>query len=98
TSDLHTELDCTKEKRESYIIKKEKEYATLWNDWYKKCEECKYDKNSYDKAYNDMQNQIEQLQAQLGDLKGKSTNTQCESNILDHLSQKLEDENVSLEF
>ncbi|GKB19446.1 hypothetical protein Tco_0853369 [Tanacetum coccineum] len=98
TFDLHTKLDCTKEKLESCIIKKEKEYATLWNDWYKKYKECKYDKISYDKAYNDMQNQIELLQAQLGDLKGKSINTQYASNSLDHLSQKLEDENGSLEF
>ncbi|GJZ03833.1 hypothetical protein Tco_0537108 [Tanacetum coccineum] len=36
--------------------------------------------------------------AQLGDLKGKSSDTQCASNTLDPLSQKLEDENVSLEF
>ncbi|GJR09449.1 hypothetical protein Tco_0792101 [Tanacetum coccineum] len=35
TSDLHIELDRTKEKLESCIIKTEKEYATLWNDWYK---------------------------------------------------------------
>ncbi|GKA16769.1 retrovirus-related pol polyprotein from transposon TNT 1-94 [Tanacetum coccineum] len=48
--------------------------------------------------YNDMQHQIELLQAQLGDLKGKSMNTQCPSNTLDSLSQKLDDENVSLEF
>ncbi|GJQ92308.1 hypothetical protein Tco_0003447 [Tanacetum coccineum] len=98
TFDLQTELNRTKEKLESCIIKKEKEYATLWNDWYKKYEECKYDKILYDKAYNDMQNQIEWLQAQLGDLKGKSINTKRASNTLDHLSQKLEDENVSLEF
>ncbi|GJT38699.1 hypothetical protein Tco_0938564 [Tanacetum coccineum] len=64
----------------------------------KKCVECKYDKISYDISYNDMQHQIKRLQAQLGDLKGKSSNTQCASNTLDHLSQKLEDENVSLEF
>nr|GEU35677.1 hypothetical protein [Tanacetum cinerariifolium] len=76
----------------------EKEYATLWNNWYKKCEECKYDKISYYKAYNDMQTKIERLQAQLGDLKGKSNDTQCASNTLDLLSQKLEDKNVSLEF
>nr|GEV18176.1 retrovirus-related Pol polyprotein from transposon TNT 1-94 [Tanacetum cinerariifolium] len=49
----------------------ENEYAKLWNDWYKKCEECKFDKISNDKAYNDMQQKIEGLQAQLGDLKGK---------------------------
>ncbi|GKE60467.1 hypothetical protein Tco_1510834, partial [Tanacetum coccineum] len=48
--------------------------------------------------YNDMQNQIERLQAQLGDLKGKSMDTQCASDTLDPSSQKLEDENVSLEF
>ncbi|GKA95967.1 retrovirus-related pol polyprotein from transposon TNT 1-94 [Tanacetum coccineum] len=76
----------------------ETEYAKLWNDWYKKCEECKYDKISYDKAYNNMQHQIKQLQAQLGDLKGKSMDTQCASDTLDHFSQKLKDENVSLEF
>ncbi|GJY37979.1 hypothetical protein Tco_0424343 [Tanacetum coccineum] len=41
---------------------------------------------------------IERLQAQLGDLKGKSTDTPCVSNTLDPLSQKLENENVELEF
>ncbi|GKF10114.1 hypothetical protein Tco_0048040 [Tanacetum coccineum] len=40
-----------------------------------KCEECKYDKISYDKAYNDMQQKIERFQAQLGDHKGKSKDT-----------------------
>nr|GEX71359.1 retrovirus-related Pol polyprotein from transposon TNT 1-94 [Tanacetum cinerariifolium] len=98
TSNLHTEFDRTKEILQSCIIKKEKEYATLWNDRYKKCKECKYDKISYDKAYNDMQNKIKRLQAQLGDLKGISSNTQCSSNTIDHLSQKVEDENASLEF
>nr|GEV37868.1 reverse transcriptase [Tanacetum cinerariifolium] len=39
------------------------------NDWYKKCDECTYDKISYDKAYKDMQQKIERLQVQLGDLK-----------------------------
>ncbi|GJY52676.1 hypothetical protein Tco_0443523 [Tanacetum coccineum] len=42
TSNLQTELDRTKERFENYIIKKENEYAKVWNDWYKKCEECKY--------------------------------------------------------
>ncbi|GJX20331.1 hypothetical protein Tco_0223008 [Tanacetum coccineum] len=63
TSNLQTELDRTKEKLENCIIKKEKEYVVLWNNWYTKCEECKYDKISYDKAYNDMQQKIERLQA-----------------------------------
>ncbi|GJT50538.1 retrovirus-related pol polyprotein from transposon TNT 1-94 [Tanacetum coccineum] len=98
TSNLQTELDRTKEHFENCIIKKENEYAKLWNDWYKKCEECKYDKISYDKAYNDMQQKIERLQAQLGDQKGKSKDTPCVSNTLDPLSQKLENENVELEF
>ncbi|GJW57529.1 hypothetical protein Tco_0104260 [Tanacetum coccineum] len=61
-------------------------------------EECKYDKIAYNKAYNNMKKQTERLQAQLGDLKGQSMNTSCESNTLDPLSQKLDDENVSLEF
>nr|GEU85413.1 putative ribonuclease H-like domain-containing protein [Tanacetum cinerariifolium] len=71
-SNLQTKLERTKERFENCIIKKQNEYAKLWNDWYKKCEECKFDKISYDKAYNDMQQKIERLQAQLGDLKGKS--------------------------
>ncbi|GJY48002.1 hypothetical protein Tco_0437958 [Tanacetum coccineum] len=98
TSNLQTEFDRMKEKLKTCIIKKEKEYVVVWNNWYKKCEECKYDKISYDKAYNDMQNQIDRLQAQLGAIKGKSSNIQSASNTLDPLSQKLEDENVSLEF
>ncbi|GKB51208.1 hypothetical protein Tco_0901961 [Tanacetum coccineum] len=98
TSDLQTELDRAKEQFENCILKKENEYAKLWNDWYKKCEECKYEKISYDKAYNDMQEKIERLQAQLGDLKGKSKDTPCVSDTLGPLSQKLENENMELEF
>nr|GEU52228.1 integrase, catalytic region, zinc finger, CCHC-type, peptidase aspartic, catalytic [Tanacetum cinerariifolium] len=70
-SNLQTKLERMKERFENYIIKKENEYAKLWNDWYKKCEECKYDKISYDEAYNDMQQKIKRLQAQLGVQKGK---------------------------
>nr|GFC76377.1 hypothetical protein [Tanacetum cinerariifolium] len=95
TSDLQTELERT---FENCIIKKETEYAKLWNDWYKKCNECKYEKISYDKVYKDMQQKIERLQAQLGDLKGKCKDTSCVSDILNPLSQKLENENVELEF
>nr|GEY66152.1 hypothetical protein [Tanacetum cinerariifolium] len=98
TSNLQTELDRTKEKLEYCIIKKEKEYVVLWNNWYTKCEECKYDKISYDKAYKDMQQKIKRLKAYLGDLKGKHEDTLCESNIIDTLSQKLENVNVELEF
>nr|GFA17906.1 integrase, catalytic region, zinc finger, CCHC-type, peptidase aspartic, catalytic [Tanacetum cinerariifolium] len=98
TSSLQTELECTKEWFENCIIKKENEYAKLWDDWFKKCEECKFNKISYDKAYNDMQQKIERLQAQLGDLKGKSKDTSCVSDTLTPLSQNLEDENVELEF
>nr|GFB38008.1 hypothetical protein [Tanacetum cinerariifolium] len=98
TSDLQTELERTKERFENCIIKKETEYAKLWNDWYKKCDECKYDKISYDKAYKDMQQKIERLQAQLRDLKGKNTNNACVSNTLNPLSQKLKNANVELEF
>ncbi|GJU24827.1 hypothetical protein Tco_1163448 [Tanacetum coccineum] len=95
---LQTGLDHMKEKLETCMIKKEKEYAVLWNNWYKKCEECKYDMTSYDKAYNNMQKKIERLQSQLGDLKGKSQDTPCVSDTLDPLSHKLEDEIASLEF
>ncbi|GKB84906.1 hypothetical protein Tco_0957178 [Tanacetum coccineum] len=98
TSNLQTELECTKEHFENCIIKKENEYAKLWNDWYKKCEECKYDKISYDKAYNDIQQKIKRLQAQLGDQKGISKDTPYVSNTLDPLPQKLENENVEFEF
>nr|GEZ75647.1 hypothetical protein [Tanacetum cinerariifolium] len=73
-------------------------YVILWNNWYTKCEECKYDKISYDKAYNDMQQKVKRLQAQLRDLKGKSSNTPSASNTLDLLNQKLESKIVELEF
>nr|GEW97153.1 hypothetical protein [Tanacetum cinerariifolium] len=98
TSNLQTELERTKEHFENCIIKNENEYAKLWNDWYKKCDECKYDKISYDKAYKDMQQKIKRFQAQLGDLKGKSKDTSCVSDTLNPLSQKLKNENVELEF
>ncbi|GJT07832.1 hypothetical protein Tco_0842294 [Tanacetum coccineum] len=75
-------LDRTKEKLENCIIKKEKEYAVLWNNWYTKCEECKYDKISYDKAYNDMQQKIERLQAQLSD-----ENVSLESQVLNYAKE-----------
>nr|GEW05237.1 hypothetical protein [Tanacetum cinerariifolium] len=45
--------------------------------------------------YTDLQTKLD---PQLGDLKGKGSDTQCASNTLDPLSRKLEDENVSLEF
>nr|GEU80280.1 copia protein [Tanacetum cinerariifolium] len=76
----------------------ETEYAKLWNDWYKKYDECKYDKLSYDKAYKDMQQKIKRLQVQLRDLKGKSKDTSSVSDTQNPLSQKLENENVELEF
>nr|GFA57220.1 hypothetical protein [Tanacetum cinerariifolium] len=98
TSDLQTELERTKERFENCIIKKETEYAKLWNDWYKKCDECKYDKISYDKSYKDMQQKIERLQAQLRDLKCKCKYTSCVSDTQNQLSQKLENANVELEF
>nr|GEZ81865.1 hypothetical protein [Tanacetum cinerariifolium] len=98
TSDLQTELERTKERFENCIIKKESEYSKLWNDWYKKCDECKYDQISYDKAYKDMQQKIELLQAQLGDLKGNCKGTSCVPDTQNPLSQKLENENVELEF
>nr|GEV59643.1 retrovirus-related Pol polyprotein from transposon TNT 1-94 [Tanacetum cinerariifolium] len=61
-------------------------------------DQCKFDKISYDKAYHDMHQKIERLQAQLGDLKGKNKDNSCVSDTLTPLSQKLENENVELEF
>nr|GFC73790.1 hypothetical protein [Tanacetum cinerariifolium] len=56
------------------------------------------DKISYDKAYNDMQQKVERLQAQLRDLKGKSSDTPSASNTLDSLNQKLKSKIIELEF
>nr|GEZ97314.1 hypothetical protein [Tanacetum cinerariifolium] len=58
----------------------------------------KYDKISYDKAYKDMQQKIKRLQAQLGALKGKCTDTSCVSDTQNQVFQKLENANVELEF
>ncbi|GKC73447.1 hypothetical protein Tco_1119330, partial [Tanacetum coccineum] len=55
-------------------------------------------KERFENSYNDMKQKIERLQAQLGDQKGKSKDTPCVSNTLDPLFQKLENENVELEF
>ncbi|GJW34963.1 MAK10-like protein [Tanacetum coccineum] len=44
--------------------------------------------------YNDMQQKIKRLQAQLGDIKGKCKDTPCVSDTRDLLSQKLENENL----
>nr|GEV79054.1 hypothetical protein [Tanacetum cinerariifolium] len=96
--DLQTKLDRTKQKLETCIIKKEKEYATLWNNWYKNVRNANMIKIRMIKPIMTCKPKIERLQAQLGDLKGKSSDTQCVSNTLDSLSQKVEDENVSLEF
>nr|GEW38789.1 hypothetical protein [Tanacetum cinerariifolium] len=97
TSNLQTELEHTKERFKNCIIKKEMNMLNLGMIG-KKYEECKYEKNSYDKAYNDMQQKFERLQAQLGDLKGKSKDTSCVSDTLNPLPQKLKNENVEIEF
>ncbi|GKA30776.1 hypothetical protein Tco_0717081 [Tanacetum coccineum] len=55
-------------------------------------------KERFGNSYNDMQQKIERLQAQLGDLRGKSKDTSCVSDTLDPLPQKLENKNVELEF
>nr|GEU64100.1 integrase, catalytic region, zinc finger, CCHC-type, peptidase aspartic, catalytic [Tanacetum cinerariifolium] len=52
----------------------------------------------FENSYKDIQQKIERLRAQLGDLKGKSKDTSGVSDTLNHLSQKLENENVELEF
>ncbi|GJT86795.1 retrovirus-related pol polyprotein from transposon TNT 1-94 [Tanacetum coccineum] len=56
--------------------------------------ELEHTKEQFENSYNDMQQKIERLQAQLGDLKGKSYDTQCASNTLDLVSQKLKDKNL----
>ncbi|GJZ26190.1 hypothetical protein Tco_0570443 [Tanacetum coccineum] len=95
-TDLQTELDRTKEKLENCIIKKEKEYAVLWNNWYTKCKECKYDKISYDKAYNDMQQKIERLQAQLGDLKVTSNHDVCVLNYVNDMNSRADNQSANV--
>nr|GFB96432.1 hypothetical protein [Tanacetum cinerariifolium] len=47
-------------------------FVDVPSDLQTELDQCKYDKLSYDKAYNDMQQKVEQLQAQLKDLKGTS--------------------------
>nr|GFA96877.1 hypothetical protein [Tanacetum cinerariifolium] len=91
-------LNVRKNALKTVSLKKETEYAKLWNDWYKKCDEYKYDKISYDKAYKDMQQKIERFQAQLGDLKGKCKDTSCVSDTQNQVFQKLENANVELEL
>nr|GEV16935.1 Gag-Pol polyprotein [Tanacetum cinerariifolium] len=91
-------LDDTTPSVAQKFLNEEKEYVVLWNNWYTKCEECKYDKISYDKAYNDIQQKVERLQARLRVLKGKSSDTPSALNTFDPLNQKLESKIVELEF
>nr|GEX93741.1 hypothetical protein [Tanacetum cinerariifolium] len=94
---LSNEVDASLAKHTTLELEIERLLKAV-NDWYKKCDECQYDKISYDKAYKDIHQKIERLQAQLGDLKGKSKDTSSVSNTHNPLSQKLENENVELEF
>ncbi|GJU62739.1 hypothetical protein Tco_1244574 [Tanacetum coccineum] len=101
-ADLTTELARYNNQEKCFEISQEK---------YDKLERC-YQKSVYQEqcltkkinalhlssAYNDMQQKIERLQAQLGDQKGKSKDTPCVSDTFDPLSRKLENENVELEF
>nr|GEW34585.1 putative reverse transcriptase domain-containing protein [Tanacetum cinerariifolium] len=101
-AELTTELARFKNQEKCFEISQEK---------HNKLERC-YQKSVYQEqclskkinalhlsfTYNDMQQKIEQLQAQLGDLKGKSKDTSCVSDTLNLLSQKLENKNVELEF
>ncbi|GJY48172.1 hypothetical protein Tco_0438128 [Tanacetum coccineum] len=93
TSCVSNTLDPLSQKLENENVELEFQYTDLQTE----LDQCKHDKILYDKSYNDMQQKIERLQAQLGDLKGKISDTQCASNTLDLVSQKLKDENVSLE-
>ncbi|GJT41933.1 hypothetical protein Tco_0941798 [Tanacetum coccineum] len=95
-TNLQTELDRTKQKLETCIIKKEKEYATLWNNWYKKYKECKYDKILYDKAYNDMQTKIERFQAQLGDLKVTTNHDVCVLNYVNDMNSYADNQSANV--
>ncbi|GJV00169.1 gag-pol polyprotein [Tanacetum coccineum] len=53
----------------------------------------------FESLYNNLVIEVEKVnKAQLGDLKGQSLNTPCASDTLVPLSQKVDDENVSLEF
>nr|GEW30981.1 integrase, catalytic region, zinc finger, CCHC-type, peptidase aspartic, catalytic [Tanacetum cinerariifolium] len=73
-------------------------FVDVPSDFRTELDQCKYDNISYDKAYNDMQQKVERLQAQLRDLKGKSSDTPSASNTLDPLNQKLESKIIELEF
>ncbi|GJY65554.1 hypothetical protein Tco_0467792 [Tanacetum coccineum] len=84
---LQTELDRTKEKLETCIIKKEKEYVVLWNNWYKNVKNVNMTRFRTIKPI-----MICNIKSNTLNLKGTSRNTQCVSNTLDPLSQKLDDE------
>nr|GEY06187.1 integrase, catalytic region, zinc finger, CCHC-type, peptidase aspartic, catalytic [Tanacetum cinerariifolium] len=73
-------------------------FVDVPSDLQTKLDQCKYDKISYDKSYNDMQQKVERLQAQLRHLKGKSSDTESALHTFDSLNQKLESKIVELEF
>nr|GFC34506.1 hypothetical protein [Tanacetum cinerariifolium] len=97
TSNLQTELEHMKEHFENCIIKKRMNMLNFGMIGTKNVKNANTTKFHTIKL-TDMQQKIEWLQAHLGDFKGKSKDTPCVSNTLDHLSQMLENENVELKF
>ncbi|GJV59424.1 hypothetical protein Tco_1465524 [Tanacetum coccineum] len=98
TSNLQTELEGTKERFENCIIKKENEYAKLWNDWYKNVKNANMTKFCTIKLIMTCNKRSNGCKLSWEIHKGKSKDTPCVSDTLDPLSRKLENENVELEF
>nr|GEV72919.1 retrovirus-related Pol polyprotein from transposon TNT 1-94 [Tanacetum cinerariifolium] len=65
SSDLRTELDHTKEKVELCIIKKEKEYVVLWNNWYTKYSDTPSASNTLDPLNHKLESKIVELEFQV---------------------------------
>ncbi|GJU71962.1 hypothetical protein Tco_1263367 [Tanacetum coccineum] len=77
----------------------ENEYAKLWNDWYKKCEDAINDNNFRTiKLIMTCNKRSNGCKLSWEISKGKVRYSHRYSNTLDPLPQKLENENVELEF
>jgi hypothetical protein len=72
---LRAETSAIVSKYENALIKLEKENVSFFKQLDRKKEECKYEKLSYERAFNNMKEQNDLLRAQLESQKGKGAET-----------------------
>nr|GEU62983.1 hypothetical protein [Tanacetum cinerariifolium] len=91
TFDLQTELERTKEQFENCIIKKENEYAKLWNDWYENAKNANTTKfHTLDPLSQKLENKNVELEFQVFNYAKENAHLKT-TTIIDSLQDKIHD-------